>query len=127
MGLDPDDSRTQHWHLGRCVLAHHSRGDAILGTRIYMETDNAHLLCLDARSGDLLWDVLYATGNRNDGATSAPHIVHDTVLVGTSGGDDGVRGAEEGHAFRRSRVRPIGDGDRHGLKSRGRKTATQAR
>ena len=71
---------------------HHNRGVAILGTRIYMETDNAHLLCLDARSGNLIWDVPYATGNKNYGATSAPLIVKDKVLVGTSGGDDGVRG-----------------------------------
>jgi alcohol dehydrogenase (cytochrome c) len=71
---------------------HINRGVAILGVRLYMETDNAHLLCLDARSGNLLWDVPYATGNKNYGATSAPLIVKDKVLVGTSGGDDGVRG-----------------------------------
>ena len=57
-----------------------------------METDNAHLLCLDARSGDLMWDVPYATGNRNSGATSAPLMVKDKVIVGVAGGDDGVRG-----------------------------------
>ena len=71
---------------------HHNRGVAILGTRIYMETDNAHLLCLDARSGHLIWEVPYATGNKNYGATSVPLIVKDKVLVGVSGGDDGVRG-----------------------------------
>lgn len=71
---------------------HHNRGMAILGTRLYMETDNAHLLCLDARSGNLIWDIPFATGNRNYGATSAPLIVKDKVLVGVSGGDDGVRG-----------------------------------
>ena len=60
--------------------------------RVYMETDNAHLLCLDARSGHLIWDVPYAEGNKNYGATSAPLVVKDKVLVGTSGGDDGVRG-----------------------------------
>jgi alcohol dehydrogenase (cytochrome c) len=72
--------------------SHHNRGVAILGSRIYMETDNAHLLCLDARNGHLIWDVPYAPGNKNYGATSAPLIVKDKVLVGTSGGDDGVRG-----------------------------------
>jgi alcohol dehydrogenase (cytochrome c) len=93
-------SGKQLWHHARALTqglvddaaAHHNRGIAILGTRIYMETDNAHLLCLDARSGKLLWDQLYATGNKNYGATSAPLIVHEKVLVGTSGGDDGVRG-----------------------------------
>ncbi|MGB8846872.1 MAG: PQQ-binding-like beta-propeller repeat protein, partial [Terracidiphilus sp.] len=88
------------WHHSRAVsqglvddaAVHHNRGVAILGTRVYMVTDNAHLLCLDARSGSLIWDVAYATGNRNYGATSAPLIVKNNVLVGTSGGDDGVRG-----------------------------------
>jgi alcohol dehydrogenase (cytochrome c) len=88
------------WHHSRPITeglvddasGHINRGVAVLGTRLYMETDNAHLLCLDARSGNLLWDVAYATGNKNYGATSAPLIVKNKVLVGTSGGDDGVRG-----------------------------------
>src|SRR6201987_2138234 len=88
------------WHYSRPVSpgliddasGHISRGVALLGTRLYMETDNAHLLCLDARSGNLIWDVAYADWNKNYGATSAPLIVRDKVLVGTSGGDDGVRG-----------------------------------
>jgi alcohol dehydrogenase (cytochrome c) len=88
------------WHHARPVTegliddasGHINRGVAVLGTRLYMETDNAHLLCLDTRSGNLIWDVAYATGNKNYGATSAPLVVKDKVLVGTSGGDDGVRG-----------------------------------
>jgi alcohol dehydrogenase (cytochrome c) len=71
---------------------HHNRGVAVWHTRVFLETDNAHLLCLDVRSGHLLWDVAYAEGNKNYGATSAPLVVNGKVLVGTSGGDDGVRG-----------------------------------
>jgi alcohol dehydrogenase (cytochrome c) len=71
---------------------HINRGVAIWRNRIYMETDNAHLLCLDARSGNLIWNVAYADWNKNYGATSAPLVVKDKILVGTSGGDDGVRG-----------------------------------
>jgi alcohol dehydrogenase (cytochrome c) len=88
------------WHYIRPVTqgliddasGHINRGVALLGTRLFMQTDNAHLLCLDARSGNLIWDVSYAPGNKNYGATSAPLVVKDKVLVGTSGGDDGVRG-----------------------------------
>ena len=72
--------------------SHHNRGVGVWHSRLYMETDNAHLLCLDARSGNLLWDVPYAMHNKNYGATSAPVVVKDKILVGTSGGDDGVRG-----------------------------------
>ena len=44
------------------------------------------------RSGNLIWDVAYADRNKNYGATGAPLILKDKVLVATSGGDDGVRG-----------------------------------
>jgi alcohol dehydrogenase (cytochrome c) len=71
---------------------HINRGVGVWHNRVYMETDNAHLLCLDARSGNLIWDISYAGWNKNYGATSAPLVVKDKVLVGTSGGDDGVRG-----------------------------------
>src|SRR6202020_1046155 len=88
------------WHYSRPVSTgliddasgHINRGVALLGTRLYMETDNAHLLCLDSRSGNLIWDVAYADWNKNYGATGAPLILKDKVLVATSGGDDGVRG-----------------------------------
>lgn len=88
------------WHYSRPVsqgliddaAEHHNRGVALWHSRVYMETDNAHLLCLDARSGNLLWDVAYTDGNPNYGATSAPLLVKGKVIVGTSGGDDGVRG-----------------------------------
>lgn len=97
--LDASTGKTL-WHHTRAVSTgliddasgHINRGVAVLGTRVYMETDNAHLICLDARSGNQIWDVPYAPGNRNYGATSAPTIVKNKVLVGTSGGDDGVRG-----------------------------------
>src|SRR5580765_6102218 len=88
------------WHYSRPITEgliddasqHHNRGVGLWHSRVYMETDNAHLLCLDARSGHLLWDVAYTDGNPNYGATSAPLVVKDNVIVGTSGGDDGVRG-----------------------------------
>jgi alcohol dehydrogenase (cytochrome c) len=96
------DARTGRivWHYSRPnstgliddASRHVSRGVGVWRNRVYLETDNAHLLCLDARSGSLLWDVAYADWNRNYGATSAPLVVKDNVLVGTSGGDDGVRG-----------------------------------
>jgi alcohol dehydrogenase (cytochrome c) len=96
------DARTgrEVWHHSRPLSEgliddaseHLNRGVAVWRDRVYMETDNAHLLCLDARSGNQIWDVAYADWNKNYGATSAPLVVKDKVLVGTSGGDDGVRG-----------------------------------
>jgi alcohol dehydrogenase (cytochrome c) len=96
------DARTGRvlWHHERAVstgllddaAAHKNRGVGVWKNFVYMETDDAHLLCLDARSGRLLWDVTYADKAKQYGATSAPLIVKDEVIVGTSGGDSGVRG-----------------------------------
>jgi len=96
------DARTGRvvWHHQRPVssgllddaASHHNRGVAVWRNFVYMETDDAHLLCLDARSGTLLWDVAYADKAKHYGATSAPLVVKDVVIVGTSGGDSGVRG-----------------------------------
>jgi alcohol dehydrogenase (cytochrome c) len=96
------DARTGRalWHHARPVssgllddaAAHKSRGVAVWHDSVYTETDDAHLLCLDARSGNLRWDVEYADKTKQYGATSAPLVVKDAVIVGTSGGDSGVRG-----------------------------------
>jgi len=96
------DARTGRmiWHHERAVSAgllddaagHINRGVAVWRNSVYMETDDAHLLCLDARSGHLQWDVPYADKVKHYGSTSAPLIVKDEVVVGTSGGDSGVRG-----------------------------------
>ena len=96
------DARTgrQLWHYHRPVsagllddaAAHKNRGVAVWQNSVFVETDDAHLLKLDARSGNLLWDVTCAEKTKHYGATSAPLVVKDTVIVGTSGGDSGVRG-----------------------------------
>ena len=71
-----------------------NRGVALLRDRIFFVTDNAHLLALDRASGRLLWDVPIApdTTGQHYGGSLAPLIVHDTVVVGVSGADAGIRG-----------------------------------
>jgi alcohol dehydrogenase (cytochrome c) len=96
------DARTGRalWHYRRPIssgllddaAAHKNRGVAVWHDSVYVETDDAHLLCLDARSGGLRWDIEYADKAKQYGATSAPLVVKDLVIVGTSGGDSGVRG-----------------------------------
>jgi alcohol dehydrogenase (cytochrome c) len=96
------DARTgrQLWHFHRPVssgllddaAAHKNRGVAVWQNSVFLQTDDAHLLSIDARSGGLLWDVEYADKVKHYGATAAPLIVKDEVIVGTSGGDSGVRG-----------------------------------
>jgi alcohol dehydrogenase (cytochrome c) len=96
------DARTGRavWHYQRPIssgllddaAAHKNRGVAVWKDSAYVETDDAHLLRLDARSGGLIWDVEYAEKWKHYGATSAPLTVKDEIIVGTSGGDSGVRG-----------------------------------
>jgi alcohol dehydrogenase (cytochrome c) len=96
------DARTGRslWHYRRPIssgllddaAAHKSRGVAVWKDSVYAETDDAHLLRLDARSGGLIWDVEYAKKSEHYGATSSPLAVKDEIVVGTSGGDSGVRG-----------------------------------
>ncbi|MFN7924397.1 MAG: PQQ-dependent dehydrogenase, methanol/ethanol family [Bryobacteraceae bacterium] len=69
-----------------------NRGVAVLDSRVFLVTDNAHLLALDRANGELLWDTEMADGKQNYGSTSAPLVVKDLVIAGISGGDEGARG-----------------------------------
>ena len=69
-----------------------NRGVAVLGDRVFMVTDHAHLIALHRLTGQLLWDVEMADHRQNYGATGAPLVVNDLVLAGVSGGDEGIRG-----------------------------------
>jgi len=69
-----------------------NRGVAVLGDRVFMVSDNAHLFALHRFTGQLIWDVEMADSHQNYGSTSAPLVVNDLVVAGVSGGDEGVRG-----------------------------------
>jgi alcohol dehydrogenase (cytochrome c) len=69
-----------------------NRGVAVLGHRVFLQTDHAHLLALDRLTGRLQWDVEMADYRLNYGSTGAPLIVNDLVIAGMSAGDEGVRG-----------------------------------
>lgn len=69
-----------------------NRGVAILGNTLFMGTIDAHLLAIDARSGQLIWDATVADAAENFSITMVPTIAGDKVMVGTAGGDMGIRG-----------------------------------
>jgi alcohol dehydrogenase (cytochrome c) len=70
-----------------------NRGAAALGDYVYFITDNAHLVCLHRLTGALLWDVAINDQPGHYGATSAPLVIGDLVIVGVSGGDEAIRGS----------------------------------
>jgi alcohol dehydrogenase (cytochrome c) len=90
----------QIWHYGRPLTkgvigdaaGAKNRGVAVLGDRVFLATDNAHMLALHRLTGQLLWDTEMADYRQHYGATSAPLVVNNLVLSGTSGGDEGARG-----------------------------------
>ncbi|MGH9326597.1 MAG: PQQ-binding-like beta-propeller repeat protein [Terriglobia bacterium] len=71
-----------------------NRGVALLGNRVFMVTDNAHLIALNRTTGKIVWEVAMSPKEPlHYGSTLAPLIVKDMVIAGVSGGDwAGVRG-----------------------------------
>src|SRR5678816_2668468 len=69
-----------------------NRGVAIEGDRIFMGTLDAKLVALDAKTGKLLWETQIADPEKGYSETMAPAVVEGKVLIGTNGGEYGVRG-----------------------------------
>ena len=76
----------------RICCGRNNRGVAILGDTLYMSTLDAHLVAIDARSGNLLWNKETADHRSGYSKTAAPLIVKDQVVTGMAGGEFGVRG-----------------------------------
>jgi alcohol dehydrogenase (cytochrome c) len=69
-----------------------NRGVAVAKGKVFVVTLNAHVLALDAETGKLVWDSTYGDVRAGESATVAPLVVKDLVIVGSSGGEFGVRG-----------------------------------
>jgi hypothetical protein len=57
-----------------------NRGVAIVGDRVFMDTDNAHLIALNRYTGQLIWDTEMVDYKLNYGAAQAPLVVGDLVI-----------------------------------------------
>jgi alcohol dehydrogenase (cytochrome c) len=69
-----------------------NRGVAVAKGKVFVVTPNAHLLALDATTGKRVWDKTNGDVRAGESATVAPLIVKNMVIVGSSGGEFGVRG-----------------------------------
>jgi alcohol dehydrogenase (cytochrome c) len=69
-----------------------NRGLAILGDKVFLGTLDAHVIALDAKTGNVVWDVVAADYRSGHSFTVAPLAVKDLVVIGVSGGEYGVRG-----------------------------------
>jgi alcohol dehydrogenase (cytochrome c) len=76
----------------RVCCGSNNRGVAILGDTVYLGTLDARLVAIDAKTGKPLWNVPVGDPKLGYSITMAPLIVKDKVLVGTGGGEYGIRG-----------------------------------
>ena len=69
-----------------------NRGVAIYKDKVYMGTLDSKLVALDAKTGSLLWQTDIADPALGYSETMAPTAVDGKILIGTSGGEYGIRG-----------------------------------
>jgi PQQ-dependent dehydrogenase (methanol/ethanol family) len=71
-----------------------NRGVALYGDKVYVGTLDAHLVALDRRTGKVVWDQQVAGADPAKGYsfTMAPLAAGGKILIGTSGGEFGIRG-----------------------------------
>ena len=69
-----------------------NRGVALYGDKVYMATSDAKVVALDAKTGNVVWDVAVEDYNGGYYMTLAPLAARGKIMVGVSGGERGIRG-----------------------------------
>ncbi|WP_460452111.1 outer membrane protein assembly factor BamB family protein [Alsobacter sp. SYSU BS001988] len=69
-----------------------NRGVAVHGDMVYMATLDAKLVALDAKTGKPVWETQIADPELGYSETMAPTAVDGKILIGTNGGEYGIRG-----------------------------------
>ncbi len=69
-----------------------NRGVAVLGDKVFLGTLDAHLIALDAKTGNVIWDQTTVDYRKGYSITLAPLAIKNLVLMGISGGEYGIRG-----------------------------------
>jgi PQQ-dependent dehydrogenase (methanol/ethanol family) len=70
-----------------------NRGVAIAGDKVFMATLDARLVALDARTGDVKWNIATHPADSAYSNTAAPLVVGNKVIIGVAGGEYGIRGS----------------------------------
>lgn len=100
-GMTALDARTGEvlWRFRRALprqlplcCGSQNRGAAILDDAVYLETLDAHLIALDAATGEKRWDVKVAESRDGYSMTAAPLALDNQIIVGIAGGEYGIRG-----------------------------------
>ena len=95
------DARTgeQLWHykhdmgpITTYCCGPNNRGVAVSGDKVFLATLDSKLVALDAKTGKLVWRSTIADPEAGYSETMAPTVVKGKVLIGTNGGEYGIRG-----------------------------------
>jgi len=76
----------------RPCCGHVNRGLAILGDKVFLGTLDAHVVALDAKTGNVVWNETAADYRKGYSFTVAPLAVKNLIVIGVSGGEYGIRG-----------------------------------
>jgi alcohol dehydrogenase (cytochrome c) len=69
-----------------------NRGVAVYENMVYVATLDAKLYGLDAKTGTMKWSATIADPEKGYSETMAPTAVKGKILIGTNGGEYGIRG-----------------------------------
>ena len=91
------DARTgkelwHHQHTKNNAFHIGHRGAAIYKDTVYLTTPDCHLIALNAKNGEVKWDVLIADSSKGYWSTNAPLIIRNHVIVGVAGDFDNLPG-----------------------------------
>src|SRR5579883_629568 len=69
-----------------------NRGVQVLDDKVYLATLDSKLVALNAKTGEVVWTTNIADPELGYSETMAPTVIKDKVLIGTNGGEYGIRG-----------------------------------
>ena len=89
----------EYWHYKHAMgpvttycCGPNNRGVAVYDDKIYLATLDAKLVALDAKTGSVVWQTEIADPTLGYSETMAPTAVNGKILIGTNGGEYGIRG-----------------------------------
>ena len=77
--------RREFVDMTESVLSPRSRSIAIYGDKIYLNTADAHIVALDARTGEVAWDHEVADNALGYRYTSGPIVANGKIVAGMTG------------------------------------------
>jgi len=86
------------WHyqykLGKNIFCcgPNNRGVVVVGNKVLFTTLDAHIVALDKKSGEKIWDTEVADSEVGYSLTMAPAIYKNFAIIGIAGAEYGIRG-----------------------------------